>query len=86
VFDESTILKRSLENVYALPNIDELLSNCSNSDRCLLSAANSLFTQLLCLADLQWNELLDNLVKEASVEDGLIVYGRTPRDTIITPE
>jgi len=42
-----------LENSHALPNIDELLCDYSNSNRCLLSAANSLFTQLLCLAVLQ---------------------------------
>jgi hypothetical protein len=46
-------LQRSLENSHALPNIDELLCDFSNSNRCLLSAANSLFMQLLCLAVLQ---------------------------------
>jgi len=53
MFDETIILQRSLENSHALPNIDELLCHFSNSNRCLLSAANSLFTQLLCLAVLQ---------------------------------
>ena len=53
MFDETIIFQRSLENSYALPNIDELLCDFSNSNRCLLSAANSLFTQLLCLAVLQ---------------------------------
>jgi hypothetical protein len=53
MFDETTILQISLENSYALPNIDELLCDFSNSNRCLLSAANSPFTQLLCLAVLQ---------------------------------
>jgi len=53
VFDKTIILQRSLENSYALPNIDELLCDISNSNRCLFSAANSLFTQLLCLAALQ---------------------------------
>jgi hypothetical protein len=53
MFDETIILQRSLENSYALPNIDELLCDFSNSTRCLLSTANSLFTQLLCLAVLQ---------------------------------
>jgi len=53
MFDETIILQRSLENSPALPNIDELLCDFSNSNRCLLSAANSLFTQLLCLAVLQ---------------------------------
>jgi hypothetical protein len=53
MFDETIILQRSVENSYALPNIDELLCDFSNSNRCLLSAANSLFTQLLCVAVLQ---------------------------------
>jgi hypothetical protein len=53
MFDETIILQRSLENSYALPNIDELLCDFLNSNRSLLSAANSLFTQLLCLAVLQ---------------------------------
>jgi hypothetical protein len=51
--DETIILQRSLENSYALPNIDELLCDFSNSNRSLLSVVNSLFTQLLCLAVLQ---------------------------------
>ena len=49
MFDETIILQRSLENSYVLPNIDDF----SNSNCCLLSAVNSLFTQLLCLAALQ---------------------------------
>jgi hypothetical protein len=53
MFDKTIILQRSLENSYALPNIDELLCDFSNSNRYLLSAANSLFRQLLCLAVLQ---------------------------------
>jgi hypothetical protein len=53
MFDETINLQRSLENSYAQPNIDELLCDFSNINRCLLSAANSLFTQLLCLAVLQ---------------------------------
>jgi len=53
MFDETIILQRSLENSYALPNIDELLCDISNSNRCLFSAVNSLFTQLLCLAALR---------------------------------
>jgi hypothetical protein len=53
MFDETIILQRSLVNSHALPNIDELLCDFSNSNRCLLSAANSLFMQLLCLAVLQ---------------------------------
>ena len=53
MFDETIILQRSLENSYALPNIDELLCDFSSSNRCLLFVANSLFTQLLCLAVLQ---------------------------------
>ena len=53
MFDETIILQRSLENSYALANIDELLCDFSNSSLCLLSAANYLFTQLLCLAVLQ---------------------------------
>jgi hypothetical protein len=53
MFDETIILQRSLENSFALPNIDELLRDFSNNNRCLLSAANSLFTQFLCLAVLQ---------------------------------
>jgi hypothetical protein len=53
MLDETIILQRSLENSYALSNIDELLCDFSNSNRCLLSAANSLFMQLLCLAVLQ---------------------------------
>ena len=51
--DETIILQRSLENSHALPDIDELPRDFSNSDRRLLSAANSLFTQLLRLAVLQ---------------------------------
>jgi hypothetical protein len=53
MFDETIILQRSLENSYALRNIDELLCDFSNSNHCLLSTVNSLFTQLLCLAVLQ---------------------------------
>ena len=53
MFDETIILQRSLENSHALPSIDELLGDFSNSNRSLLSAANSLFTQFLCLAVLQ---------------------------------
>jgi hypothetical protein len=53
MFDKTIILQRSLENSYSLPNLDELLCDFSNSNRCLLSAANSLFTQFLCLAALQ---------------------------------
>jgi hypothetical protein len=49
MFDETIILQISLENSHALPNI-ELLCDFSNSNRGLLSAANSLFTQLLYLA------------------------------------
>jgi hypothetical protein len=47
-FDDTIILQRSLENSYALPNTDELLCDFWNINRCLLFAANSLFTQLLC--------------------------------------
>jgi len=53
MFDETITLQKSLENSYTLPNIDEVLCDFSNSSRCLLSAAKSLFTQLLCLAALQ---------------------------------
>jgi len=53
MFDETIILQRSMENSYALLNIDELLCDFSNSNRSLRSAANSLFTQVLCLAILQ---------------------------------
>jgi hypothetical protein len=51
--DETIILQRSLENSYALLNTDELLCDFSNSNRCRLSTANSLFTWLSCLAVLQ---------------------------------
>jgi hypothetical protein len=45
MFDETIILQRSFENSYALPIID---------DFCVISqTANSLFTQLMCLAVLQ---------------------------------
>jgi hypothetical protein len=53
MFDETIILQRSLENSDALPDVDELLCGFSKSNRYLLSATNSLFTQLLCLAVLQ---------------------------------
>jgi hypothetical protein len=53
MFDETIILHRSLENSYALRNIDQPLCDFSNTKSCLLSAANSLFTQLLRLSVLQ---------------------------------
>jgi len=53
MFDKTIILQRSLENSYALPSIDELLCDFSNSNRYVLSTVNSLFMQLLCLAVLQ---------------------------------
>jgi hypothetical protein len=53
MFEEIITLQRLLENPYALTNIDELMCDFLNSNRCLLSAANSLFTQLSWLAVLQ---------------------------------
>jgi len=32
---------------------------------------------------IEGNELVDRLAKEAAVEDGLIVYGKMPRQVII---
>jgi hypothetical protein len=43
MFEETNIFKRSLENSYALPNINELLCDFPNSNRCLFSAANSVY-------------------------------------------
>jgi ribonuclease HI len=35
-------------------------------------------------AGIEGNELVDRLANEAAVEDGLVVYGKMPREVIIT--
>jgi len=37
-------------------------------------------------AGIEGNELVDRLAKEAAVEDGPVVYDKTPKEVIVTRE